>query len=70
MFDIITKIVLKILSAILSQSPTLREIHYQVWDEHETMYIALSDIARMDKDGLSGKLAKQIIEKLPKRHNI
>ena len=70
MFDIVTKIVVKILSLILSQSPTLREFHYQIWDEHETMWIALMDISRMDKDGKSGKLAQRVMDSLPKRHKL
>jgi hypothetical protein len=70
MFDIFTRIVLKLLSLILSQSPTLREFHYTILDEHETMYIALSDISRMDKDGKMGKYAQQVLNDLPKRHNI
>ena len=70
MFDIITRIALKILSLILSQSPTLREQHYEIWDEHETMWIALMDISRMDKNGPSGKLAQRVMDSLPKRHKL
>jgi len=70
MFDLVTKLILKIISFILSQSPTLRERHYEIWDEHETMWIALTDIARMDKNGQSGKLAQRVMDSLPKRHNL
>ena len=70
MFDIFTRLCLKLLSLILSQSPTLREHHYEVWDEHETMWIALMDIARMDKDGKCGKLAQKVMDSLPKRQKL
>jgi len=70
MFDIFTRLCLKILSFILSQSPTLRERYYEIFDEHETMWIALDDITRMDKDGKCGKLAQRVMDSLPKRHKL
>ena len=64
MYEIITQLILKLLSYVLSYSKTLREQYFELKDEHELMWTALDDIARMDKDGKMGQFAEKILKKI------
>ena len=70
MYEIITQLILKILSHILSHSRTLREQYFEIKGEHEILWTALDDISRMDKDGKMGDYAKKVLNKLPNRYDI
>lgn len=70
MHELISKLILKIISIFLSQSKTLREQYFEIKEEHEIIWTALDDISRMDRDGKMGQYAKKVLEKLPNRYDI
>ena len=59
-------------SALLSlmDSTNLRNRVYELKSEHELMWTALDDIARMDKTGKMGRYAQQTLTKIPNRYDV
>ena len=70
MYDLISQLILKLISHLLSHSKTLRERYFEIKEEHEILWTALDDISRMDKDGKMGNYAKKVLDKLPNRYDI
>ena len=60
----------KIIAGIMSiiDASNLRSRLYEIKDEHELMWTALDDIARMHKDHESGKYARRILDKIPVKY--
>lgn len=52
----------------LLDATNLRNRVYEIKNEHEIMWTALDDIARMHKDHPSGKRAREILSKIPTRY--
>jgi hypothetical protein len=52
----------------LSDATNLRNRVYELKNEHEVMWTALDDIARMYKDHDSGKMARRILDKIPVKY--
>lgn len=63
---VIAKIITSIMS--LSDATNLRNRVYELKNEHEVMWTALDDIARMYKDHDSGKMARRILDKIPVKY--
>ena len=70
MYEIVSQLILKLLSHLLSQSKSLREQYFEIKEEHEVLWTALDDISRMDKNGKMGEFAKKVLDKLPNRYDI
>jgi hypothetical protein len=64
------KILPKLISSIMSivDSANLRNKLYEMQDEHELMWTALDDIARMHKDHPAGQHAEKTILKVNNRY--
>ena len=60
----------RIIAGIMSiaDASNLRNRVYEIQDEHEIMWTALDDIARMHKDHESGKYARRILDKIPVKY--
>jgi hypothetical protein len=65
-----TRILVKLIAAIMSiaDSANLRNRVHELKDEHEIMWTALDDIARMHKDHPSGTYAKDTLEKINNKY--
>jgi hypothetical protein len=70
LYDLLSQLIIKLISIFLSQSKTLREQYFEIKEEHEIIWTALDDIARMDQDGKMGQYAKKVLDKLPNRYDI
>ena len=66
------KLVGRMTSALLSliDSTNLRNRVYELKSEHELMWTALDDIARMDKTGKMGRYAQQTLAKIPNHYDV
>lgn len=63
---VITKIVAGVMS--LLDATSLRDKLYAQKEEHELMWTALDDIARMYKDTPAGKYAKETLKKIGSKY--
>lgn len=63
---VLAKLVTSIMS--LSDATNLRNRVYELKNEHEIMWTALDDIARMYKDHDSGQMARRILDKIPVKY--
>ena len=52
----------------IAEAGTLRGRLFELKDEHEIMWTALDDIARMYKDTPAGELAKRTLTKVENRY--
>lgn len=52
----------------LMDASNLRNRVYEIQNEHELMWTALDDIARMHKDHPSGEMAKRTLENVNARY--
>ena len=57
-----------VMAMSIAEAGTLRGRLFELKDEHEIMWTALDDIARMYKDHDSGKLARRILDKIPVKY--
>ena len=66
------KVIAKIITSImsLSDATNLRNQVYELKDEHEIMWTALDDIARMYSDTPSGDYARKTLNKIPNRYTL
>jgi hypothetical protein len=64
------KIIPRLVSGLLSivDASNLRNRVHQIQDEHELMWTALDDIARMHKDHPSGEHAKKTLSNISTRY--
>lgn len=64
------KVIARLITSIMSiaDATNLRNRVYELKDEHEVMWTALDDIARMYKDHDSGKMARRILDKIPVKY--
>ena len=64
MNEFVSKLITKLFMLVVNvmTAKTTREKYYELREEHEVMWTALDDIARMDPDGNMGKYAKQAIK--------
>lgn len=70
MIELWTKIFPRVLSGIMSilQASNLRNTMFQMKDEHELMWTALDDIARMHPEHRAGQDARRILDKITTRY--
>jgi hypothetical protein len=61
----------RIIAGVMSiaDASNLRNRVYEIQDEHEIMWTALDDIARMHKDHPSGAYAKKVMENINRRYD-
>ena len=59
---VLAKLIISIMSIL--DSANLRSRVFELKEEHELMWTALDDIARMHKDHPSGKYAKETLDKI------
>jgi hypothetical protein len=64
------KVIAKLITSIMSimDASNLRNRMYELKDEHEIMWTALDDIARMYPDSDGGQYAKRTLNKIPNRY--
>lgn len=60
----------KIIAGIMSiiDASNLRSRLYEIKDEHELMWTALDDIARMDPNGRMGKYARDTLKNVKSKY--
>jgi len=63
---LVALVITKIMSILDASS--LRDRLFETKNEHEIMWTALDDIARMHKDHDSGKYARKILDKIPVKY--
>lgn len=68
--EIWARLIASLVSSIMSiaDASNLRNRVYELKNEHEVMWTALDDIARMYKDHDSGKMARRILDKIPVKY--
>jgi hypothetical protein len=68
--ELLAKWIPRIIAGIISiiDASNLRNRVHQMQDEHELMWTALDDIARMHPNHSSGKLAKGTLENVSTRY--
>ena len=68
--EFLTTILPRVLGGILSllDASNLRNRVYAIEDEHELMWTALDDIARMYKDHASADMAVRTLDKITRRY--
>lgn len=68
--ELLAKWIPRIVAGIISiiDASNLRNRVHQIQDEHELMWTALDDIARMHKDHPSGSHAKKTLENVNSRY--
>ena len=68
--EIWARIIPRLISSIMSiiDAANLRNNLYEFKEEHEIMWTALDDIARMYPDSPAGKYAKRILTKVPTQY--
>ena len=57
-----------VMAMSIAEASTLRNRLFELKSEHEIMWTALDDIARMHKDHESGKYARRILDKIPVKY--
>ena len=64
--EVWVRIIIKIVAGVMSilDASNLRTRLYEVKDEHEVMWTALDDIARMYPDSSAGKYAKETLKQI------
>lgn len=64
------KVIALAITRIMSilDASSLRDRMYELKNEHEIMWTALDDIARMYPDSPAGKYAKRILTKVPTQY--
>jgi hypothetical protein len=64
------KVIAKLITGIMSiaDASNLRNRMYELGDEHEIMWTALDDIARMHQDHPSGQYARDISNKIKNKY--
>lgn len=64
------RVIPRLISGIISlvDASNLRNRVYQIQEEHELMWTALDDIARMHKDHPSGKHAQRTLDNVTTRY--
>jgi hypothetical protein len=65
--NVITKLFMLCINLITAK--TTREKYFELKEDHEIMWTALDDIARMDSNGNMGKYAKQTINNLKHKYD-
>ena len=65
-----SKVIALAITRIMSilDASSLRDRIYELKNEHEIMWTALDDIARMYPDSPAGKYAKRILTKVPTQY--
>ena len=65
-----SKVIALAITRIMSilDASSLRDRVYELKNEHEIMWTALDDIARMYPDSPAGKYAKRILTKVPTQY--
>lgn len=66
------KVIAKLITSMMSiaDASNLRNRVYELKDEHEIMWTALDDIARMHQDHPSGHYARKTLSKIPNRYTL
>jgi len=66
----LTRFLAKLIAGIISiyDASNLRNRVYSIQNEHEIMWTALDDIARMHKNHPSGDMAKRTLEQIEKKY--
>ena len=64
------RILAKLITSIMSivDASNLRNRLYEIKDEHELMWTALDDIARMNPDSAAGKYAKETLKNIKTKY--
>lgn len=64
--EVWVRILIKVITGVMSivDASNLRTRLYEVKDEHEVMWTALDDIARMHPDSPAGKYAKETLKNI------
>lgn len=57
-----------VMAMSIAEAGNLRNRLFELKDEHEVMWTALDDIARMHRDHESGKYARNILNKISTRY--
>ena len=57
-----------VMAMSIAEASNLRNRLFETKSEHEIMWTALDDIARMHKDHESGKYARRILDKIPVKY--
>ena len=57
-----------VMAMSIAEASSLRNRLFEIKSEHEIMWTALDDIARMHKDHESGKYARRILDKIPVKY--
>jgi hypothetical protein len=57
-----------VMAMSIAEASTLRNRLFETKNEHEVMWTALDDIARMYKDHPSGQMARRILDKIPVKY--
>ena len=66
----LSRFLAKLIAGIISiyDASNLRNRVYSIEHEHELMWTALDDIARMYKDQAAGQMAKRTLDQIEKRY--
>lgn len=64
---VITRVITSIMSII--DATNLRNRVYEIQNEHEILWTALDDIARMHKNTPAGEYARKTLKQLPNRYS-
>ena len=68
--EVWVRIIIKVVAGVMSilDASNLRNRLYEVKDEHEIMWTALDDIARMHPDSPAGKYAKETLKQIKHKY--
>lgn len=68
--EVWARLLAKLVAGIISivDASNLRNRLYEIKEEHELMWTALDDIARMDPDGKMGKYAKETLKNINSKY--
>ena len=57
-----------VMAMSIAEASSLRSRLFETKNEHEIMWTALDDIARIYKDHPSGQMARRILDKIPVKY--
>lgn len=68
--EIWARLLAKLITSVISivDASNLRNRLYEIKDEHELMWTALDDIARMHPDSQAGKYAKETLKNIKTKY--
>ena len=68
--EVWVRIIIKVVTSVISiiDASNLRTRLYEIKDEHEIMWTALDDIARMHPDSQAGKYAKETLKNIKHKY--